>query len=131
MAWSDRETGLIEPPFIKLYLQDLARLKDLSRTERNVLDRMMYHSQYGNEVIVTKRKREDICEYAETSYNNLTNVIGKLIKKGLMRRETTGVYTLNPDIMFRGKQSDRARLIIDYYNDGTSTMKLETVEDEA
>lgn len=129
MAWHDKETGLVEPKFIKLYVEDLSRLKNLSKTERNVLDKLMVITTnigYNNEIRLSKKDRINICEYAETSDKNLTNVLVKLIKHDIIRRVAVGCYVINPDFAYRGKQGNRAKLIIQYNELGErESMKLE------
>ena len=130
MAYKDDDTGLIEPKFIKLYIEDLSMLKKLSKTEMNVLLGIFTKASYENQIVLSDDLRKYLMEYANTSKGNLSNVFTVLVKKDILKRVTNGVYIINPDIAFRGKQGNRGKLIIEYFNDNRERVYMEIENDE-
>lgn len=112
MGKADGLTGELEPAFIKLYTDSLGKIKDLSKSDRNVLDRLFVAVNYVGEIRLGQRLREEICEYAEITDGSLGNVLSKLVKKEIILRDAPGIYVINPELAFKGKLSQRTALVI-------------------
>jgi hypothetical protein len=112
MSWSDKVTGEVEEKFVKMYQRNISMVRDLSKCERNVLDRLVArYIGYGNEIVMTYKIREDLCRYAVTTNKHLTNVLGVLKKKNLLIAGNRNVYYVNPYYVFKGKISSRAEVV--------------------
>lgn len=125
MAYKDKE-GNTEPPFIKLYLDDLGKLNNLTGTQRNVLDLLMKYVKYGNEIIITKKLKDYILNELKIVEGSFKNALVVLVHKNIIiRKERRSNYIINPDIAFKGTVDDRYRLIITYNSSGERKIELE------
>lgn len=129
MSWKDLD-GNVEPPFIKLYLEDLGKLKNLTSVQRLVFDMLMKYAKYGNEVIITKKLKEILIGSVGIAEGSFKNALSALVKKDLIcKGEKRSIYYINPDLAYKGKVNDRARLIVLYNELGERKIKLEVCND--
>jgi hypothetical protein len=125
MSWSDIE-GNKEPKFMKLYIEDLGKLKQLTGTQRVVLDVLMKYSRYSNDIIITKSVKRQMLDYCEVSNGVFKNSLSTLVKKDIIRKgNVRSTYIINPDLAFKGKVNDKARVIIEY-NELGRNVRLES-----
>ena len=131
MSYHDRDTGLIEEKFVKLYYEDISKLLELNTNEMKVLiSHIRYLNYTDNIVMLTPEQKQAVQDKTALSDGSYRNATSQLVKKGLYKRLGQGVFQINPDIIYKGKQGSRARLIIDYYEDGSREMNVEEVEEE-
>lgn len=116
-----------EPPFIKLYLDDLSRLNGLTSVQRTVLNIVMKYASYGNELVVTKKTRDIILKECNIALGSFKNALSVLVQKELLYKgNKRSIYVINPLLAFKGRIGDRAKLIITYNELGErETIKLE------
>lgn len=128
MSWKDND-GVEEPPFIKLYLEDLGKLSNLTSVQRLVFDMLMKYASYGNEVIISKRLKEIILKSTGIAEGSFKNALSVLVKKNLIcKGNKRSIYYINPDLAYKGKVIDRAKVIILYNELGERKIKLEVYE---
>jgi hypothetical protein len=119
-----------EDGFIKLYLNDLAKLSKVQHKAMLVLFELLKIMDYHNEISVSIGKKKDICKALDI-YNLVngekilgTNIVDqhifKLIKIGLLMRKDKGMYIANPSLFGKGKWNDikEIRMSISYSEDG-------------
>lgn len=129
MSWKDRG-GIVEPPFIKLYLEDLGKLKNLTSVQRLVFDMLMKYASYGNEIIITKRLKDILIKNTGIAEGSFKNALSVLVKKDLIcKGSKRSIYYINPDLAYKGKVNDRAKLIVLYNELGERKIKLEVYND--
>jgi hypothetical protein len=138
----DRETGEIketqekrvqtikvddEPNYVKLYLEDICQLNELPKTSSKLLNELLKLMDYKNRVLLPSGIKKEIANNLSLSVGTLNNDITKLIKKGIIKRESTGVYLLNPHYFGKGKWQDikEIRAVWTYSKNGR---KLENIE---
>lgn len=129
MAYSDKETGLVEDGLIKLYYEDLARLKSLTANQRNILDAVfgiVGKNKYSNQIQLTQKVKNDIATYAGCKVSSVNMAFTVFCKKDIVQKEANTIYMVNPDLVYKGKQNKRARVIIDYY-ENRRVIKVEEV----
>ena len=116
-----------EPPFIKLYLDDLSRLNGLTSVQRTVLNIVMKYASYGNELVVTKKIRDIILKEGNIALGSFKNALSVLVQKELLYKgNKRSIYVINPLLAFKGRIGDRAKLIITYNELGErEAIKLE------
>lgn len=116
-----------EPPFIKLYLDDLSRLNGLTSVQRTVLNIVMKYASYGNELVVTRKTRDTILKEGNIALGSFKNALSVLVQKELLYKgNKRSIYVINPLLAFKGRIGDRAKLIITYNELGErETIKLE------
>lgn len=104
-----------EPPYIKLYIQDLLYLSDMPKGLTDIVYSLAMRATYANPrdtskglvVPLNSYIRKEICE--ECGYKkvqSLNNDITKLVKGNIIRRIGTGTYQLNPYIFGKGEWKD-------------------------
>ena len=99
-----------EPPYVKLYLDDVASLHQLPANCSKLLYEFVKLMDYTGEVIVTKRRREMIAEAIGVSDKSVKNRITKFLEKGIVKRVAQNTYIMNPNMFAKGSWSDINKL---------------------
>ncbi|MFR5551780.1 replication/maintenance protein RepL [Clostridium perfringens] len=110
-----------EPTYMKLYLDDISLLKQLSKMENLILHEIFKITQYNtNRVILNKFYRDSISESLGIKDQTVRNAISKLRKLDFLIKEGVGVYILNPNYFGIGDWSvlKGLRLVIEYTKEG-------------
>lgn len=108
-----------EPPYIKLYIQDLLYLRDMPKGLANVLYALLQNSTFADKglrvYLPTGLKKELIAQLG-TTRAVFDNALMKLCRGGVIERVDTGVYALNPYLFGRGewRDIDKIRATWDY-----------------
>lgn len=100
-----RETFSIpqEPPFIKLYIQDVAAIHGLSKAQNDVLFQLAMLIGWDGIVSVSKgRFEKTIKPIINIEYQSFKNIIAILVEKGIFFRAGRGELEANPFIFARG-----------------------------
>lgn len=97
-----------EPPYIKLYLQDIEKLYTLPDGTHRVLFELLKKLDYDGEINLNiSVKRKIVENIGWKTVASLDNYISKhLIKKDIFKRIDTGVYAPNPNLFGRGDWKD-------------------------
>lgn len=109
-----------EPDYIKLYLDDILRLKDLPKSHSSVLMAMLKGMNYYNEIVLIAGTKKRICQQLDVKMDTLNKAIHAMSKSGLIMRVDQGLYAADPNLFGRGKWEDikKLRLSITYTPDG-------------
>ena len=105
-----------EPPYIKLYLQDILYLSDLPKTHDKVLISLLKSATWASAelgMVVTLSaglKRLMAQRLQLKNPRSINNVITDFVKADILKRIETGVYQLNPYLFGRGDWADIAQL---------------------
>lgn len=110
----------IEPDFVKLYLNDIARLYDLPRATSKLLLEILRFMGYDNVVALGKWRKAEIANKLGISTGTLANALTKFIEEGILSKVSSSEFVVNPMIFGRGKWKDihRLRILIEYSPDG-------------
>ncbi|MCC4276133.1 hypothetical protein [Marinomonas communis] len=126
-----------EPPFVKLYIEDIAALYQLPDGTHRVLVELLKKLDYEGKISLNKTNKLSICEkVGYKTVASLDNYLSKhLVKKGIFRKEGTGVFIPDPHLFGRGKWQDiykqrQAWLKISYNENGERTVMSSLNEDE-
>ena len=105
-----------EPPFVKLYFQDIAKITGLSMGQTDLLFHIVKNMSYKNIWVAHAYLKEIICMDLGMKLNTLNKYIDFLYKKGILLRLKRGVYLVNPDLFAKGSWKDikKLRLSIEY-----------------
>ena len=109
-----------EPPYIKLYIDDLAKLLELTSGCRSLLYGLVKKMDYEGIITLTKSSRERLAEQIGVKEKAVRNQITTLCKKGILRRIGTGEYEANPHLFAKGdwaeinKRRKKFKLTINY-----------------
>jgi len=105
-----------EPPYIKLYLQDILYLSDIPNKHESVLYELLKRTTYageknGMEVVVNSSlKRRIAQELGFKNIGSISNAITDLVKGKVLIRKDVGIYQFNPYLFGKGDWQDIARL---------------------
>ena len=100
-----------EPPFIKVYLDYIMFLNDLSRKHSAVLMCLILHMSYadaeaGQTIFVNAAMKKRIADKLDTTIGCLNNSLTALVRCGVLFRIARGTYQVNPFIFGRGDWRD-------------------------
>ena len=107
-----------EPPYVKMYLEDISRLKQLPQSTNSILTELLSAMNYNNVVPMYKPIKDMICYKLGLSLHTLNKSIDELYRKGILIRKARGLYLLDPHLFGRGTWNDikQIRLTVDYSN---------------
>jgi len=93
-----------EPPFVKLYLDDIIMLSDLPKSCSDVLFSLIQSSMtYGNKLLINNHVKKEIqSQLGYKTTQSVANAISKFVKKDILIRVDTGTYKLNPNLFAMG-----------------------------
>lgn len=119
-----------EPRFVKMYIDDVLKLKDVPKASSDVLSVLLANMTYGNVVVMIKPIKEMIALKTGLKSNTINKAIQNLHKAGILIRKNRGVYLIDPCLFAKGKWEDisKLRLVIDYKSDGTKVLNSNMVE---
>lgn len=120
-----------EPDYVKLYLADITRLKDIPAGMNKVLFELMKSINYNGIIMAYKPVKDLMCMNMGISINYLNKCIDEFYKKGILIRYARGVYIADPNLFAKGSWKDiqNLRLVIEYNVDGTKTLKSNVSEE--
>ena len=97
-----------EPPYVKLYLEDIVMLHDLPKSCSDILFVLIKNSMtYSNNLIINNYIKDEVVKtLGYKSRQSISNAITKFVGSDIMRRISTGVYMLNPNLFARGAWKD-------------------------
>lgn len=124
----------VEPPYVKLYTQDIGRLYGLTESTQNVLMALAKHMVYRTNVIVLYGPIKTILmQELKMNKNTFNKAIDTLYKQGILIRQSRACYVLDPELFGSGSWADvkRVRLSIDYHPDGSKSFKTQLVKENA
>jgi len=115
----DKETGEIssqtkelssyvssEPPFVKMYLDDLILLNNLPKLSSDLLYELIKLINYENKIVLNGALKKDIAKKINVEPKSLNNTLTKFGKKDILIRLDTGIYMVNPELFARGSWTD-------------------------
>lgn len=113
-----------EPPFIKLYLQDILFLSDLPKAHNAILLALLKRSGWANEgmevSLTAGTKRLILKELDLKNIRTINNALSDFVRTKILFRIEVGVYRFNPYLFGKGDWQDisKLRLTIEYNLDG-------------
>lgn len=126
-----------EPPYVKMYLDDICMLINVPDAQKALLLSLLRRLDYEGFITLSARSRKDIAKTLGIADQTFRNRLNELCKTGLIRRESTNEYSVNPKYFARGEwrnicaQREAFQLKITYSEKGRtiSTAKVETQEE--
>ena len=105
-----------EPPFIKVYLQDVLYLSDLPKSHENILFELLKRATYagdefGMTVTLSSGMKQIIAKtLGIKNVRSINNALSELVKGEVLFRVATGVYQFNSYFFGKGDWQDIAKL---------------------
>lgn len=120
-----------EPDYIKMYIADVTRLKDLPKNTDKVLHLLLKSMSYKNIIPAYAPIKRMICSELNIKMDTLNKAIDNLYKEGILIRIERGIYMADPHLFGKGewKNIKNLRLIVEYKEDGTREISGERIEE--
>lgn len=120
-----------EPDYIKMYIADVTRLKDLPKNTDKVLHLLLKSMSYKNIIPAYAPIKRMICSELNIKMDTLNKAIDNLYKEGILIRIERGIYMADPHLFGKGewKNIKNLRLIVEYREDGTREISGERIEE--
>lgn len=101
-----KETNVIklpsEPPFIKMYIEDLSHFIGLKERHRDIVFELIKKLDFEGMVTLTPRSRATIAERLGISDQSFRNYLSEVVKTGLFKRISHNEFEVNPHYFARG-----------------------------
>lgn len=112
-----------EPPYVKVYIEDLTNIYDLPKNSPSLLLELLKKLDYEGQISLNSANKKIIAERAGKAVKTLDNFLGELVKKDVFRRLGTGLFSPNPHLFGRGEWREiykrrEAWLKVTYTEDG-------------
>ena len=91
-----------EPPYIKMYIDDLCHLAGVSNADQSVLHLMLMKLDYEGYIFLSPRFRAHICDSLGITPKTLRNRLSGLVKAEIIKSEYKSEYQVNPNYFARG-----------------------------
>lgn len=120
-----------EPEYIKLYIQDVGRLKKINGKANDILLAFISKMGYNNIIPTYKPIKMLVANDLNISIHTVNSAIKKFKATGLFIPYVRGMYIADPELFARGKWNNikNLRLVIDYKKDGTKKLKSNLSEE--
>jgi hypothetical protein len=136
LSHTEKHVGYIkvesEPPFIKVYFDDISRLFDLPKNASNILFCLAEHMSYKQQISVTASIKRQISSDLNTTVQVISNAISKYCKLDILQRIDHALYMFNPALIAKGTwqnikehRADYIELKIKYRNNGTKEISTQ------
>ena len=125
-----------EPPFVKMYLNDLSNLVGLPKSLRPLLDALVTKIDFRGEISISTGFRERLCSILSISRQTLRNRLNMLTKHEIITSVGGSDYMVNPKYFAKGKWMDIVRhrqdfeMRIRYKKNGTKEVTTVGVDPE-
>ena len=125
----------IEPPYVKLYLDDLCQLIKVPDAQKALLLALLRRLDFEGYIILSARARKDIAAGLGIADQTFRNRLNDLCKAGVLSRISTNEYQANPHYFARGEwkaicaRREAFRVEITYSDKGR-TIKTNKVEEQ-
>ena len=109
-----------EPAYIKTYVDDLIKIIRIPDRNKNVLLSMLKYVDYGNNIDISIRIKNEMANELHCGIGNINNAISALKKAGILISTYRSCYFLNPDYFAKGDWAavNKIRTTIEYSKDG-------------
>lgn len=91
-----------EPPYIKMYIQDICALVGVQPSDQALLRHLLVRLDYEGYVALTARSRESISSSLGINPKTLRNRLNKLVNADLIKPISRNEYKVNPSYFARG-----------------------------
>lgn len=104
---TNRKTSYIhkksnEPKFVKLFLDDIAKLSNLSKPARILIDSILVEMNYNNIVVLVLDTKQRISEINGMSIKHIDKTINELKNKDILLHRGRCSYVVNPILFGKG-----------------------------
>jgi len=98
-----------EPPYVKMYIDDLSRILDISAGPRSVLYQLVQKMGYDGYISLTAAAKKRMAESCKITVGTLSNYLTDLCRANVLRNVDRGEYEMNPNYFAKGEWKDISR----------------------
>ena len=116
-----------EPDFVKLYIKDIGKMLNLTKSDTSVLFCILSIIQYDNIFYAVINTKQRIATTTNMPMNTVNDSIRNLHNAGILLRQGKGEYLVNTELFARGSWKDivKIRLNIQYTNEGRTIEQID------
>jgi hypothetical protein len=92
-----------EPPYVKMYLDDLCQLMDVPAADRKMLELLLQKLDYQGFITLSPRFRKETATKLGIKDQSFRNILHRLCKSSIIRLHSTNEYEVNPKFFARGE----------------------------
>lgn len=124
-----------EPPYIKMYIDDLCHLMQIPHALKQTLQMLLKKLDYEGFITLSPRFRKQTAERLGIADQTFRNRLSALCKTGVMRSIATNEYEVNPHYFARGdwraicERRDGFKMIVKYTSKGKREITTEGADD--
>jgi hypothetical protein len=109
-----------EPEYVKLYLKDVAKIYDLGQSMGKQFLALLRKMNYDNQIVLSSLIKETLAIELGIKKNTLEHSLHVLIIKGILLKQASNQYLVNPHLIGKGTWKDirEIRMHITYGKDG-------------
>jgi len=111
-----------EPEFVKLYLNDVIKLFELSGTTKTVFLALIRKMNYDNEIVLAGAMKEELAASTKLKKNTFEHSIGDLVTKGVLFKKGNNYYIVNPTLVGKGSWEHVQKIIMTFTYDRNGRM---------
>lgn len=118
-----------EPPYVKMYIDDVGKLLDVPAGPRAVLYQLARRIDYEGFISLTAAARERVAKACDINVRTMNNYLTQLSQSGILKHSGRGEYEMNPNLFAKGDWKDIAKrrqdfeLTVRYNSNGTKVLK--------
>jgi len=118
-----------EPPYVKMYLNDLGNILGLKNRTKQVLSLLVKKLDYEGMITLVASSKDRIAAQINTTRQVVDNSIRDLTKKQILKRISNGEFEMNPNYFARGdwktisRRREDFKVEITYSIDGERRIK--------
>ena len=123
-----------EPPFVKMYLDDISQIVGLTPRYKSLLMLMIRKMDYECMITLTPRTRKIMAQELGLGDGSFRNDLTDLVKTGIVRRVASNEFQANPIYFARGDWSSVCKkrrefvMQVKYKTDGTREVTTGSTE---
>lgn len=126
-----------EPPYVKLYLDDIQKLYDLPNN--TILYELLRRMNFDGEIVLNSSEKKKIAAKLDIKVQSIDNYLTKLKATNVFDSVEKGTYLPNPHLFGRGdwlkildrrKKYNGIKLNVTYSADGSKTVETEFTGEE-
>jgi hypothetical protein len=115
-----------EPPFVKLYIDTISVIANVSKSCGSVLLEFLPYMTYaddGNLINTTSYYKEKVAKKLNIKINRVDHILGELCKANVIKRQAYSLYLVNPKYIAKGSWKDIQKVKEIYINLETKEIK--------
>jgi len=91
--------------FVKMFIKDIGKIHSLSGNGVKILIKIAEQMKSDNRFLTTPSIKKEFSEKLKISKRTVDNILNELVNTGLLEKEATNIYMMNPYIFGVGNEN--------------------------